>query len=1065
MKTSKRIIYIFLAFTLIIQTSLYVFATDSNENDYSITNAEENGINLNDEDIIKATEAEIKELLQEQRRSKSTALSQEERTEIGKVNDRTTSIIAIEQEIQDYINASTVKSTSQNRKVTNLSPSFSGGNGTSSDPYIITTPEQMTYISQNTSAHYSLSNDIDMSEITWIPIGAQGPAFEGTFNGNMHVISNLTIDSSSSLLGIFGLCNGATIENATLTNSDISGGSYVGGFVGIASSTTLSNLTVENSNISGSNLIGGIVGACNSGVEIYGCTNSSVITATASDVGGIVAFMNGTRINDCISTGEVNGDSNVGGIAGTLQCDANRCTNTGEVNGNYTVGGIAGYIVCVNGRTAYIFNCFNSGNIFGEIEVAGIAGYALSMGSGVANIFHSANAGTITATGYAGGITGDSGCNLYISSCYNNGEIAAEYRFGGLVGRLNPSTSYDGVLLRSYNAGKVVSLGGSGSLVGYNAGYLVNILYYLDKYSTPLNFVDTQAPDGMNAPPFGTNNAYNAPTPTMVTKGTLREMSSTLANLFVDDEEWINKGYPIKSGINYVFSESYPIEYPVVIVPGIIGSRLNDDQGEALWLPSSPGEIAQLTLDTEGQSVNTILPAAIGYGIVNVYAPLAEQLSMKFGREDVYFFSYDWRLDNRESAEKLEEFIDTVVCAPKVNIVAHSMGGVVSACYIANDNSEKVNKMISLGSPYLGSSKVPYLFSTGKLIDPPFPIANILEGSFGELRKLSSHMASAYQLLPYLNLNPYIAVQDPGDEPPQDLTTRADSFDFIENNMILLGVDGQPIQSTVKGNFLHSNLNNDNPYNSNSFMEHLYPNGNPEESPIFNSVDTYILVGYGEETIGKLTYDSTGMFIDDITFSSGDGTVPLWSAMVNTRVDDEVTMLHHNVGHLGFLFDTDVFAQIIDILQNTLPILDENSIEEIANDEYIVVRIAADADVSITHEGETLTNIDGIENTETEFGSMYLIGENEDVIIMTLSADVDYNIEMDSFSSETLDYDIRFFDSTNNLIEERSFVDIPTTAEANIISNTSQIENTVLSMDISGTGVFSENILPDEISR
>ena len=72
---------------------------------------------------------------------------------------------------------------------------------------------------------------------------------------------------------------------------------------------------------------------------------------------------------------------------------------------------------------------------------------------------------------------------------------------------------------------------------------------------------------------------------------------------------------------------------------------------------------------------------------------------------------------------------------------------------------------------------------------------------------------------------------------------------------------------------------------------------------------------------------------------------------------------------------------------------------------------------------------------------------------------------INSFESETMDYAIRFFDSDNNLIEERSFEEISTANITNIITNTSRSENTVLSVDTTGSGVIDATLQPDRISR
>lgn len=88
---------------------------------------------------------------------------------------------------------------------------FEGGSGTLKDPYLIKTAEQLNSVRFGLSKHYKLIADIDLSKWgNWIPIGetpayagaytnhpekasAGCGAFTGSFNGNDHVISGMTI--------------------------------------------------------------------------------------------------------------------------------------------------------------------------------------------------------------------------------------------------------------------------------------------------------------------------------------------------------------------------------------------------------------------------------------------------------------------------------------------------------------------------------------------------------------------------------------------------------------------------------------------------------------------------------------------------------------------------------------------------------------------------------------------------------------------------------------------------------------------------------------------------------
>ena len=87
-----------------------------------------------------------------------------------------------------------------------VSAQFSGGDGSVSTPYIITTAEQLaqlaTYVNEgvtnHSSKHYKLGNDINLSAYQsgdgWTPIGISGYCFLGVFDGNNKKILGLKIN-------------------------------------------------------------------------------------------------------------------------------------------------------------------------------------------------------------------------------------------------------------------------------------------------------------------------------------------------------------------------------------------------------------------------------------------------------------------------------------------------------------------------------------------------------------------------------------------------------------------------------------------------------------------------------------------------------------------------------------------------------------------------------------------------------------------------------------------------------------------------------------------------------
>lgn len=121
------------------------------------------------------------------------------------------------------------------------------------------------------------------------------------------------------------------------------------------------------------------------------------------------------------------------------------------------------------------------------------------------------------------------------------------------------------------------------------------------------------------------------------------------------------------------------VKRPVVVVPGILGSWKK--KGEWILEP-----------------------------IFHTYGPLRDQLQAVgyVENQTLFEFGYDWRQDNEISGRQLNQKIEAIkgICTcPKVDIVGHSMGGLVARAYIQGDDYDgDVNGLIQLGTPNAGST-------------------------------------------------------------------------------------------------------------------------------------------------------------------------------------------------------------------------------------------------------------------------------------------------------------------------------------------------------------------------
>lgn len=139
----------------------------------------------------------------------------------------------IDQMIDDNVNYQT----ESENKYFGTEPVFSGGSGSSQDPYRISTPQDLVALSSKVNSGYAtqnvyflLTNDLDLSGINdFSPIGSRAYPFAGVFLGNHHTISNInvacasyyTYNNEEHLAGFFGCISNATVSELTLNNINI----------------------------------------------------------------------------------------------------------------------------------------------------------------------------------------------------------------------------------------------------------------------------------------------------------------------------------------------------------------------------------------------------------------------------------------------------------------------------------------------------------------------------------------------------------------------------------------------------------------------------------------------------------------------------------------------------------------------------------------------------------------------------------------------------------------------------------------------------------------------------
>lgn len=230
---------------------------------------------------------------------------------------------------------------------------------------------------------------------------------------------------------------------------------------------------------------------------------------------------------------------------------------------------------------------------------------------------------------------------------------------------------------------------------------------------------------------------------------------------------------------------------PLIFIPGIMGSQM---VGSYLGVTTSyfpniiPSNncnvptVRNLTLDVNdpcykpGIYANDVLTTALSFP---VYKPLLDFLKNKGnvtydvsvkspdkGECDInqkrnsprlnpslFVFPYDWRQDNNISAQKLKTYVQCVqqFYSPgtKVNIIAHSQGGLVARRYILQQKAagqpHGLDKVVTVASPFLGAPEALFKLYTGG--NHEFPFSDVIV-SPQTIRFLAPHFPAIHQLMP-----------------------------------------------------------------------------------------------------------------------------------------------------------------------------------------------------------------------------------------------------------------------------------------------------------------------------
>lgn len=512
-----------------------------------------------------------------------------------------------------------------------------------------------------------------------------------------------------------------------------------------------------------------------------------------------------------------------------------------------------------------------------------------------------------------------------------------------------------------------------------------------------------------------------------------------------------------------------PTKTPLILIPGIGGSEFkvleetfwskDDGHGgiytkayskdEKVWVnegkAAEPGEddyFDVLRMKNDGIS------SEVNLGLTNNLVARAYQQAIDFFtsngytlNQDFFVFPYDWRLDNTQSINKLTEKIQEIknqTGSEKIDIVAHSMGGLVARSYISDSTkAQNVRKLFTLGTPHLGSVKFLQAIKYGVCLVEIGPLCPILAPS--EVKDVIQNMIAGFELAPSQTYFNFYSGEDNKHPYPYRTETGALNYNQIKDLFTILGHNTPLFTPSETFHSIDPNLSNT------------------------NGIDVTIIAGSGNATVGQIIEEKTTSLLGiesikkDVININGDDTVPLYSASLNDPSKNQsllgsAKLYYTNQRHGNLVTNGPALNLVKNILEGN-----DQIPSGVSNEPYnfsgtsLSVHSPVNIHVYDSNGNHTGPKEDGDFEANIPGSSYDTLG---DAKFVYLPEDEMYNINFDATNSGSFDFKIRKFENDENT-KTILYKAIPLTAntKAEATFDTQSSETPIIKVDENGDGI------------
>ena len=192
--------------------------------------------------------------------------------------------------------------------------------------------------------------------------------------------------------------------------------------------------------------------------------------------------------------------------------------------------------------------------------------------------------------------------------------------------------------------------------------------------------------------------------------------------------------------LNYTVASVFtPVRQPVVLIHGVAGSVLKTS-GRSIWPSLSTSDVEALHL-VNGPGDTEAVDVVRSYAGSDAYGPFIDHMVDSQGyvefamqedrsrltnsymstltntaKPDLFLFPYDWRRSNASHAPVLHAYLQNISNlhgGAKVNLVVHSMGGLVMRRYVLDYGTDLIGRVVTVASPLWGAPESAYRMLTG----------------------------------------------------------------------------------------------------------------------------------------------------------------------------------------------------------------------------------------------------------------------------------------------------------------------------------------------------------------